>query len=81
MVTLAYCFIAAGAVVTKNIPDYALITGVPGRQSGWMSRHGHTLRNPDSEGKMKCPESGFIYRVMDNKMRCMDLEEETPLPD
>ena len=75
-----YCFIAAGAVVTKDVPDYALIAGVPGRQSGWMSRHGHTLRNPDSGGNMKCPESGFKYRVIDNKMRCLDLEEEAPLP-
>ena len=76
-----YCFIAAGAVVTKDVPDYALITGVPGRRSGWMSRHGHVLRNPDSEGNMKCPEAGFIYRVIDNKMRCMDLDEESPLPE
>ena len=76
-----YCFIAAGAVVTKNVPDYALITGVPGRRSGWMSRHGHLLRNPDSEGNMKCPEAGFMYRFIDNKMRCMDLDEEAPLPE
>ena len=76
-----YCFIAAGAVVTKDVPDYALITGVPGRPSGWMSRHGHVLRNPDSEGNMKCPEAGFMYRVIDNKMRCMDLDEEAPLPE
>jgi len=76
-----YCFIAAGAVVTKDVPDYALITGVPGRRSGWMSRNGHLLRNPDSEGNMKCPEAGFMYRVIDNKMRCMDLDEEAPLPE
>src|SRR5689334_509417 len=35
-----YCFIAAGAVVTKPVPDYAFMLGVPARQSGWMSRHG-----------------------------------------
>ena len=75
-----YCFIAAGAVVTKDVPDYALIAGVSGRQSGWMSRHGLVLRNPDSEGNMKCPESGFTYRLSDHKMRCMDLDEEAPLP-
>ena len=39
-----YCLIAAGAVVTHDVPDYAMIVGVPGRQRGWVSRHGHPLR-------------------------------------
>jgi UDP-2-acetamido-3-amino-2,3-dideoxy-glucuronate N-acetyltransferase len=39
-----YCFIAAGSVVTKDVPDYALMVGNPARQKGWMSRHGHLLR-------------------------------------
>jgi UDP-2-acetamido-3-amino-2,3-dideoxy-glucuronate N-acetyltransferase len=39
-----YCFIAAGSVVTKDVPDYALMVGNPARQKGWMSRHGHVLR-------------------------------------
>ncbi len=39
-----YCFIAAGSVVTKDVPDYALMVGNPARQKGWMSRHGHILR-------------------------------------
>ena len=54
-----YCFIAAGAVVTNDVPDYALILGVPAKQSGWMSRHGHILKNPDIEGVLTCPESGY----------------------
>lgn len=39
-----YCFIAAGSVVTKDVPDYGLMIGNPARQKGWMSRHGHVLR-------------------------------------
>jgi len=41
-----YCLIAAGSVVTHDVPDYALIVGVPGRQTRWVSRHGHPLREP-----------------------------------
>lgn len=76
-----YAFIAAGAVVTKNVPDYALIVGVPGRQAGWMSRHGHRLANPDGAGIMVCPESGYRYREVEpGILRCLDLPEEAPLP-
>ncbi|HTQ45390.1 MAG TPA: acyltransferase [Polyangiaceae bacterium] len=75
-----YAFIAAGAVVVKDAPDYALMAGVPARRVGWMSRHGHRLREPDSEGIMRCPESGYRYRIESGQLRCMDLAEETPLP-
>lgn len=76
-----YAFVAAGAVVTKDVPDYALITGVPGRQQGWMSRHGHRLARVDGEGVMTCPESGFRYQAKDSSLRCLDLDEEAPLPE
>jgi UDP-2-acetamido-3-amino-2,3-dideoxy-glucuronate N-acetyltransferase len=77
-----YAFIAAGAVVAKDVPDYALMVGVPARQQGWMSRHGHRLSNPDSEGIMVCPESGLHYKeVSPGVLRCLDLNEEAPLPD
>jgi UDP-2-acetamido-3-amino-2,3-dideoxy-glucuronate N-acetyltransferase len=76
-----YCFIGAGAVVSKDVPDYALIVGNPGRQIGWMSRHGHRLANPDANGIMRCPESGFRYKEVEpGVLRCLDLGEETPLP-
>lgn len=75
-----YVFVAAGAVVTKDYPDYALIVGVPARQVGWMSRHGHRLPPPDQEGIMRCPESGYQYREIDGAVRCLDLAEESPLP-
>ncbi len=75
-----YCFISAGAVVTKDVPDYAMILGVPGKQRGWMSRHGHPLREKDEAGDFVCPESGFRYREQDGVLHCLDLNEEEVLP-
>lgn len=76
-----YCFIAAGAVVTKDVPDYALIIGNPGRKKAWMSRHGHILANPDAEGVMTCPESGFRYKERSSgELYCLNLSEDQPLP-
>lgn len=76
-----YCFVAAGAVVTKDVPDYALMMGNPARQKGWMSRHGHLLTaGPD--GIMVCPESGYRFRESEpGILRCIDLDEERPLPE
>lgn len=76
-----YAFIGAGAVVCDDVPDYALMLGVPARQTGWMSRHGQTLQNPDPEGVMVCPESGWRYwQVELAELRCLDWSEEDPLP-
>jgi UDP-2-acetamido-3-amino-2,3-dideoxy-glucuronate N-acetyltransferase len=76
-----YCFIAAGAVVTKNVPDYALMTGMPARQVGWMSRHGIKLSKPDVNGVMVCAESGYRYKeVQKGILKCIDLDEDKPLP-
>jgi UDP-2-acetamido-3-amino-2,3-dideoxy-glucuronate N-acetyltransferase len=74
-----YSFISAGAVVTKDVPDYALMVGVPARQKGWMSRHGHLLK-PNATGELVCPESGYRYQLKDGSMRCLDLDEEAQLP-
>jgi UDP-2-acetamido-3-amino-2,3-dideoxy-glucuronate N-acetyltransferase len=76
-----YAFVAAGAVVTRDVPDYALVAGNPAKSMGWMSRHGHRLGKPDAEGVMRCPESGYRYReVSTGVLRCLDLDEEAPLP-
>ena len=62
-----YAFVGAGAVVTKNIPDYALVIGNPARQTGWMSEYGHKLKfNP--EGLAVCPESQDKYRLENGKV-------------
>ncbi|HVW28551.1 MAG TPA: acyltransferase [Polyangiaceae bacterium] len=74
-----YAFVAAGAVVTHDVPDYALIAGVPGRKVGWMSRHGHRL-SLDEGRTAHCPESGYRYELRGGVLRCLDLEEDAPLP-
>lgn len=72
-----YCFIAAGAIVTKNVSDYALMMGVPAHRVGWMSRYGIRLPEPDYNGIMTCPESGFEYIEMSpGVVRCLELDQE-----
>jgi UDP-2-acetamido-3-amino-2,3-dideoxy-glucuronate N-acetyltransferase len=60
-----YAFIGAGAVVTKHVPDYALVVGNPARQIGWMSEYGHRL-NFDENNLAECPESGQKYRLTES---------------
>lgn len=76
-----YAFVGAGSVVTKNVPDYALVVGNPGRQVGWMSRHGQRLGRPDANGLRRCGETGYRYRETEpGILRCLDLPEDAPLP-
>jgi len=76
-----YAFVGAGSVVTKDVPDYALVVGNSARQVGWMSRHGHRLDSPRADGLMWCPESGYRYKeTAPGVLQCLDLDEEAPLP-
>lgn len=64
----AYAFIGAGAVVTRDVPAYALIVGNPGRQTGWMSEYGERLHF-DNQGIAVCPGSGERYVLADGKVQ------------
>lgn len=57
-----YAFIGAGAVVTKTVPDFALVVGNPARQMGWVGEYGHRLVF-DEKGEAVCEESGQVYRL------------------
>ena len=63
-----HAFIAAGAVVTKDVPDHALMAGVPAQQIGWMSTHGGRLI-PDANGHATCPISGEPYQLTQHQMQ------------
>ncbi|MBR0304769.1 MAG: N-acetyltransferase [Bacteroidales bacterium] len=62
-----YALVGAGAVVTKPVPDYALVVGNPAVQIGWVSECGHTL-SFDEQGRAVCPESGDQYQLTENTL-------------
>ena len=65
----AHAFVGAGAVVQKDVPDFALVVGVPARQIGWMSAHGERLDLPvTGEGVAACPYTGDRYRLQNGSV-------------
>ena len=78
-----YAFVGAGAVVQKDVPDFALMVGVPARQIGWMSRHGERLalppRSPTTAGstavlEARCPQTGELYRLSGDRLELITSE-------
>ena len=68
-----YAFIGAGAVVNKDVPDYALMVGVPAKQIGWMSEYGEQLNLPLSgEASTICSHSGATYQLKNQQLTKLD---------
>ncbi len=69
-VTIAeYAFVAAGAVITKDVSAYALVAGIPARQIGWMSQFGERIELPlQGEGTFTCPHTGDVYELIGNQI-------------
>lgn len=76
-----HALVGAGAVVVATeVPDYALVLGVPARRVGWVSRHGHRLAAASGDAPLVCPESGWRYREeAPGVLRCLDRGEDEPL--
>lgn len=70
-----FAFVGAGAVVSKNVPPYALVVGVPARQVGWMSEHGDRLGLPvTGAGRVKCERTGSIYVLEGGRLVKMEAD-------
>lgn len=72
-----YCFIAAGAVITKDVKPFALMAGVPAKQIGWMSRFGERIELPLSggTGSYTCPHTGDRYRLLQDQIEFLTIVE------
>ncbi|MEM8593491.1 MAG: acyltransferase [Pseudomonadota bacterium] len=73
-----YAFVGAGAVITESVPDYAIMVGVPARQSGWMSQFGERLALPLSgDANAVCEHTGVHYQLRDGRCSVVTTEHES----
>jgi UDP-2-acetamido-3-amino-2,3-dideoxy-glucuronate N-acetyltransferase len=63
-----YAFIGAGAVVKKDVPDFAVVVGVPAKQIGWVCECAIKLEGFDNDNKAKCKSCGCQYELKDNNL-------------
>ena len=70
-----FAFVGAGSVVNRDLPDFALVVGVPGRQIGWMSRYGERLELPlQGDAEATCPHTGDRYRLLGSQLSLLTAE-------
>ena len=71
-----YAFVGAGSVVNKDVPDYALVVGVPARQIGWMSIYGKRLQLPvEASGEFICKQTNTHYFLKDNLLTAKEISK------
>lgn len=71
-----FAFIGAGSVINRNVPDFALVVGVPGKQIGWMSEYGEQLALPlTGEGECVCPHNGKVYQLHGDQLQVLPAKQ------
>lgn len=78
-----YAFVGAGAVINRDVPDYALMTGVPAKRIGWMSEAGHRLETVggspnDQVEQLRCPGTGLLYERVGSVVRPLATAHQEP---